>query len=277
MKRVNLLHVRVENEDNPVFLQFYESIADTIPKEFADRFHHGGSDCIWYFPLLENSPEYTAAMDLCQKYNLDFRVFQQVYYSKSEIEKVKFFLLGPSYPLELEGTNLQSYGTVYEGCCPSCGFGGVLTRDALVDRKFVRKYKIGFLEPEYFVSQEVKDLIEENGLTGVSFHHMLKDYKGRDMAPYYIMTIHHVLPPLRSSVMLIKEKPYIKDQCEHLAWHLYSDLHYEKEKLDGALDFNLTEEFINNERSRYPIISAKARKLFQKAKIYARYEPIALY
>ena len=147
-----------------------------------------------------------------------------------------------------------------------------------MDRKFIRKHCMGRLRPEIFVSRELKDLIEENRFTGVSFPQKIMDFKGRDIPEYYIMDITHTLPPMSDSSWLWQTKyPYRGyEVCGHQILYLRSDMQYEKEKLENACDFNLSCEYINNFREQKIIVSSRVRKIFKENKIKVNYFPVAL-
>ena len=144
--------------------------------------------------------------------------------------------------------------------------------------KTYEKNKIGTLFPDIYVSKEIKELIESNNLTGFSFDHEVKDYKGREMSSFLTLDIHHVLPPMRDSVWLIKDEYPDRryDACGHSVVYLRSDIQYEKEKLDGAQDFNLTNEYVDNFRLRQIIVNARVRKLFKQNKVYSAFFPVAI-
>ena len=251
----------------------YEPFKDKIPKEFLKYKYRGGQ---LNLPLEPGSEELSQAMKITMDYNLHPTLFSKTHYSKSEIEKCDYFKLNIPYPLELEGTYASDYGTQYTGGCPSCGLGGKPAGDVLVDRKFVKKHKIGNVCPDIYVSEEIKNLIESNNLTGISFTNRMKDYKGREMPEYYIMDIQSILPQMSSSTWLNYTDGASYEECGHNVVYLRSDVQYEKEKLDGALDFNLTEEYIDNYRLREIIVSAKVRKLFKEHKIYSFFFPVAI-
>ena len=254
----------------------YEHVKQDIPKAFRSRVRIPDYGQV-ALPLEENSPSFNYVMDVAEAHHLHPSVFQIVHYTPSELERVPFFRMMLPSPLELEGKNAADYGTKYAGACPLCGFGGTPIGDVFVDRKFMRTCKIGVLPPDICVSEGVKELIESNQLTGISFDHKIRDFKGRDMPDFYVMDVHHILPPMSNSVWLKQFSPNPRyKQCGHQVLYLRSDIQYEKYKLEGANDFNLTCEYINNYRVRELIVSAKVRKVFRANRIRAFYEPVAM-
>lgn len=255
----------------------YDKVKHEFYKPLAKKFAYSGRGQL-RLPLEENSKNYKYVMEVAKKYNLHYTIFQIVYYTKSEIDKAKYFFMRISSPLELEGSQASDYGTQYIGGCPSCGLGGRPVSDVLVDRKFMKKRSLGTLQPDVFVSKDLKELIVENKLTGVSFDHEVKDFKGREMSHYFVVDIPKVLPPMSESTWLIQD-PYPDqryEKCGHQVVYLRSDIQYEKEKLIGMQDFNLTKEFVNNYRLRQIVVSSKVRNLFLQNKVNAAFTPVAI-
>ncbi len=230
------------------------------------------------FPFYENSEELTNALLFANSHKMKYILFTDTYYSKTEIEKeIKYFRLYPSYPTELEGTTEKSYGTILEGGCSCCGVGDKSFGDVLIDRKLMKKCKIGCLIPDYVVSKEVKEIIENNGLTGVTFEKRVKDYKGREMDDFYVMNIENILPPMIKTVG-IQEYELAKkcDVCGYRTVYLRSDMRYKKESFKTNFDFNLTQEYLDNDWNRYIIVSAKVRRVFKENKVRVGFKPVTL-
>lgn len=251
----------------------YEQFKSSIPKGFTSYQYSEGQ---LNLPFEPDSAALFDAIQIAQDSNVRVDLFSRVHYTKKELDSMPFFQMYIAVPLELEGVHADYFGTQYEGRCPNCDFGGTPIGNILVDRKFVKKCKIGWLYPNIIVSREVRDLIESNGLTGVSFGERVLDYKGREIPELYVMNVHHVLPPMSESTWLVKSGVSRYQKCGHDVVYLRSDIQYEKEKLDGALDFNLTSEFVDNYRSQELVVSAKAKKVFRDHKIFSFFQPITL-
>lgn len=273
MKRVTI--VSIMGGDSRILSELYQQFKDKIPKEFSKYQYNEG---LLNLPLNPDSEELHKVLEIANKNNLGPKLFNEVYYTKKEVEDFNYFQMRILSPLEKEGTEASDYGTSYEGGClnPNCRRGKMLVGDILVDRKLMKKWDIGSLRPDIYVSENLKDLICSNGLTGVSFNHEVKDFKGREMKKFYIMEFHHVLPPMSSSAWLIKSESLIYKECGHHTLYLRSDLQYESEKLDSALDFNLSNEYVDTFREREIIVSNKVRKLFKQHKTHAGFIPIAI-
>lgn len=257
--------------------ELYKRFEDKIPKEFKK---YARIEYILQLPLYADSEELSEALSMAEENNYNVKLFSHVYYTKAELEKCDFFQLSlMAAPLELEGTDAATYGTQYEGGCLICGNGIKRIGDILVDRKFVNKVKadIGTLKPDPYVSEKLRDIIISNGFTGVSFEDEVKDYKGREMPrKLYAMNVHNVLPPLSDTTWLVPSAFPCKKCGDDSTLYLRSDLQYEREKLDGANDFNLTCEYIDNWHEQYLVVSARVRKVFKENKMYCRFIPVCL-
>ena len=215
------------------------------------------------------------ALQFISEHGMKTSLFSRVYYTKKEIAQTRYFHFLEQYPLELEGTTAAEYGTKYEGRCFSCDSGGIRIGDVLIDRKFVRNVRFGNLRPELIVSKELKELIEGAELTGITFGPMIKDFKNREIPPFYVAQIDNVLPALSESTWLIPRGNC--PRCKQETILLQSDLQYEEEKLANAKDFNLTCEYLNNWNLRGIVVSAKVRNLFNENKIrVCRFTPVAI-
>ena len=276
MKRISL--ICIVGGSNELFQKIFDYVKKDIPGEWKNKYKYIGRGAL-ELPLEEGSKSYQYVMEMAKKHALHPSVFQISHYTKSEIEEAEYFRMDVMYPLELEGTEASDYGTQYTGGCPNpkCRLGKKLVGDVLVDRKFMKKWDIGTLLPDIYVSERLAGLIREEGLTGISAIGEVRDFKGREMPKYYVVEIEHILPPMAESAWLVSDDyhPMYKD-CEHQVVYLRSDVQYERGKLVGAKDFNLSTEYIDNYRLRVLIVSAKVRNLFKQNKVHARFSPVAI-
>ena len=269
-----MLRVSIIALDGPdkTLAEIYDRFKDKVPKPFLKYFRLRFRSLA--LPLIPDSAEFAEAIELSKSLGLkEPEIFSEVYYTKKELEECKFFELYLPDPLELEGIDTTKFGTEYVGCCPECGFGGKLSGDVLIDRKFMKKYKMGVLIPEVYVSEEIKTLIEESNLTGISFERKVVDCKGREIPNFYIANIHHVLPPMSNTTWFHEGW---KEKCGHSTIYIRSDIQYEADKLAHANDFNLTSEYLENDRMQKVIISSKAKKILQANRYYCWYFPITI-
>ena len=268
MKRAVII-VSISRSQNEILLEKYRQ---KVPKYFEAFCHEGRQLCL---PLEEGSAELNDALQFISEQGMDTGLFSRVYYTKKEIAQTRYFHFLEQCPLELEGTSAAEYGTKYEGRCFSCDSGGIRIGDVLIDRKFVRNVRFGNLLPELIVSKELKELIEEAELTGITFGPMVKDFKNREIPPFYVAQIDNVLPALSESTWLIPGGSC--SHCKQETIYLQSDFQYEEEKLANAKDFNLTCEYLDNWHLRSIVVSAKVRNLFNENKIrVCRFTPVTI-
>ena len=254
----------------------YEKYKNEIPKGYNKYLYKGARQLCLPF-----EPDSLALADATAEYMREQgtypRLFSDVYCTKKELEAIPFFSLDhlPS-SLEMAGTSPDEELTKYEIMCPECGFRTNLQSNIVVDGPYFKRHKnkqICELHPSIVVSANLKELIETSGLTGVSFDYRVQDYKQREVPEFYAMTVSHILPPMSSSAWFSGRYDY---PCGHYRVYLDSEVQYEREKLDGAMDFNLTHEYVNNGRSQKLIVSAKVRTLFKENKIRAHFTPVSL-
>jgi len=265
--------------DSALLSELYEHVKQYIYEPQAKNCVFSGQGNLKVI-LDEDSAGYKYLLEMSDKHQLHPHISQWTSYTKSEQDQAEYFQMYLPFPLEIEGTDAADYGTQYKGGCLNlkCQLGKKLTGNVLIDRKFMKKWDIGNLRPDIYVSEKLKELICSNGLTGVSFEHEVKDFKGREMPKFYVMDIKHTLPPMATSTWLIQDEyphQWYKE-CGHQVVYLRSDIQYEEEKMDRSFDFNLSAEYIDNFRLQEIIVSVKVRNLFRQHKVYARFFPVAI-
>ena len=254
--------------------EIYEKYKKYIPDELKEKsdYQYDKEKGKIDIPISRNSPEYSRLKEQALANHISVYEYEFSEYSKQEMKDAEFFQMIVSDPLESEGTYARDYGTKYVDCCDACKVGGTLYGDVFVDRKFVKKCSIASLRPDIFVSAEVKWLIEENGLTGVSFEHKVLDYKGREIPDYYVMTFENVLKPMNTQTWFSFE-PVAKKcpACGKKIPYLKSHFYYNGEDLKNIRDFNLTMEAYDNFSERGIVVSKKVKEIFSKAKVRVGY------
>lgn len=256
--------------------EIYDRFKKYVPNKELEKLYkfQGG---LLTITLKEGSPQIEEAIEVMRKNGLDPELFADVYCTKKELDNdVKFFAMTPKYPTELEGTYEDDYGTKFVDGCPSCGVGSNSIGDIFVDRKLMKKCTFGCLVPDYVVSKEVKEIIENSGLTGVTFEKRVRDYKGREMDDFYAVNFESILPPMSEKTWWLTQSNQQCKTCGYCATYIRSNPRYEKEKVSTAKDFNLTYEYYNNDKKRNLIISAKVRKVFKENKIRVGFKPVTL-
>jgi len=253
-----------------ILYRMYEEIK-AISSEAVNNYEKGHNLIII---TEENSYIYNYTMKFCEDYHLHPNVFRQMYLSKNEVENSLYFYITPLNPLSYDGRNEKYFGTILNGGCDICNVGKKSEGDILVDRKYIKNKKFVCLVPDFVVSKEVKEIIEANKLTGVSFDRKVKDYKGRDIGEFFVMDIHGIMPTFNESTFF-----HIEKYCPSCGYPLLlsrSDLRYNKDDLVDILDFNLTKEYFNNSHMHGLIISKKALDVLKKNKIRFKSEPVIL-
>jgi hypothetical protein len=151
-KMIRKISITIIAKTNLLY-QIYEEVKDHIyPPARKECIYTGAGNL--KLVLDEDSPAYKTVLHICKNNHVHPHIAQWVHYSSVELKQVKYFKLSIPSPLELEGTDASDYGTLYSDGCPFCGMGRKPIGDILVDRKFLRKYKIGCLHPEIFVSED---------------------------------------------------------------------------------------------------------------------------
>ncbi len=263
--------------ENEIVKKLYEKIKDEYPDFLKKDFAFKEVELEMRIPMYKELPSYHYIMEFIKKYKFHTRLYEVYYCSKKEKEKGEYFEMWIPSALELEGTDAAYYGTRYNSDCETCNIGGTPVGDVLVDRKFIKKYSIASLKPDIIVSKKVKELIEENNFTGVSFNHVVKDYKGREIPEYYCMTINNVLPNAdKKTIFDVNPPAYECKQCGKVVPYILSPLYYKKSDLSNALDFNLTSEYVNNFKEQLIIVSKRVRDVFKKNRIRAGYDILVM-
>lgn len=253
-------------------LRIYEMFKDFIPLELRNReeFQLNGNRI--QLPIDKDSEVFRKIIDVAKDFRVSFHTYEFTEYDQEEIHNAQYFQMFVSDPLESEGTYARDYGTKYINNCSVCKIDGILDGDVLVDRKFVKKYGIASLRPDIIVSKEVKWLIETNDLTGVDFKHVVRDYKGRDIPEYYVMSFNYTMPPMDSRTWLSFDPPAkICKECGREIPYLKSHCYYNECDFKYAHDFNLTSEIYNNFEERGIIVSKKVKEIFGKARVCVGY------
>lgn len=271
MKRLIIINTTTHRETPRSAKQKLDEIfKEYIPKKYISHYTEG-----WMYPFEEDSPHIQELLDFAKANNIPCEFLHNIYFTKTELEKMPFFKIRLPYPLELEGMIPFEFGTKYKDRCEECGFWTESVNEMLIDRKFMKRWKIASADGHNFLTEDIKRIFDENGLTGINYIGDVKDYKGRDMEPFKLFSCYNVLPPVAES-MNLKKYGFPCKKCGFDTTYLLQPLEYEREKLDGALDFNYTYEYCNNDRARQIVVSAKVKKVFRENKIFAIFDPILL-
>lgn len=261
MKRVTVVAVILSHDS---CVELYEKYKACCPQGYDQRPYTGGSLDLAFTP---DSPELKEYLSDLEALGGSPGLFSHVIYTAKEIREAPFFQINADYPFELEGTRSEEYGTKHIGGCPECHRGEKTVGDVFVDRKFLKKCEFGWLEPELFVSERVLKVFEEAGITGYTVGPQIKDYKGREIPPNYVLEVNSILPPMAETVWLNPTRSICETCGKPHTVYLYSDAQYEREKLKNAKDINFSCELVNNYHLPVLIVSAKLRNLLKEHKV----------
>ena len=256
--------------NNKITQQLYKMFKQYIPDELKDEeaYQYDEKRYEIHFPIPKDSNAFLQLQSIAKENNISVRTYELTKHTTKEIQNALFFQMFISDPLESEGTYARDYGTKYADYCDACKIGGTLVGDVLVDRKLVKKAGIATLRPDIFVSKEVRWLIESNNLTGVRFDHKVRDYKGREIPEYYVMSFDHIMPPMDSKTWFSFDPPaHFCSKCKKTIPYLRSNCYYKQTDFNDAKDFNLSNEVYDNFAERAIIISKKAKSVFEHAKV----------
>lgn len=250
--------------------KIYENFKKYIPEELRDKdeYQYDPERSYIHIPIPRDSDAYMQLLNTAKENHVYSGRYEFTEFTKKEIKEAEYFHLGITTPLESEGTDARDYGTKYKNCCDECCIGGELDGDLLVDRKFMKKRAIGTLKPDVFVSSQVKWLIESNGLTGAKFEHRVRDFKGREMPEYYIMTFEHTMPPMHPRTFFDYDPPakHCK-KCGRVVPYLRAYCCYKKSDFADAKDFNVSYEVFNNYFEPAIIVSKRVKEVFNEYKV----------
>ena len=269
MKKLFKMHVsgRTREACEVARGEFDEKYRDYVFKEYHNI---PGS----FYVFEEDFPYLQEFLRDAEQLNIECRIHWDFYFTQSEINKLPFYHMILRAPFESEGCPPEYYGTQYdEDHCNRCHFGGQLKGDLLVDRKFMKNCKIGSFYSHQFIKEEFIPILKSSGLTGITYSGNVSDYKGREMPAFKLFEIENILPPISKATCLEKYR-FPCDDCGYQITYLYGTPAYEREKLEGALDFNWSHEIFNNWNQRKIIVSAKVKQVFRENKIRAYFRPI---
>ncbi len=214
------------------------------------------------------SDEFWHAYNLAKEIHSWVSCFGGVIFSKEEEKNAEYRCMVPSYPLEIDGLSSYGFGTSYESACPDCKLQLKRKGPLLVHRKYLRNQPFISLCPGFAVNEWVRQIILENGFTGITIGERVQDPKGREIKPYYAVEFDSILPPMHPNTMLWYDDPsYRCDTCKTVIPYLWSRPCYTKKDFVNAKDFNLSCEHVNNNIEQQIIISRRAYDAFKKAKV----------
>lgn len=227
--------------------------------------------------IYEDTEGYKTLLGEIEKRGLRYTFAEAREYTKQELENAEFYYSWFIYPWQHAPKDADDFGTKYnnESGCLKCGRVREQISELLIDMKKIIKYKIGTIAPEIFVSEEIRNTLEANNISGITFGEV-KDYKNREMVKYYQLFVNNILPPMSDRIRVEMEEASRCKICGNGGIYLRSEMIYKKEDLVDAKDFNLTKEYLWGYGIRQVVISSKVRNLFREHKCRVGYEPVEI-
>lgn len=267
MKRI--ARVRVKSKDSKVLQFIYDRIKDSVNEGeiYSDNF---------LIRIDEDKKEYDFLMNEIQSKKLKYNWMEARKYTKKEMNSYDFYILNMIYPYQHSPKDAVDFGTKYDdnSGCPKCGRGKIQTSELIIDLNKMKKYQLATMAPEIFVRSDIKEVLEENNVTGIRFGEV-KDYKERETLIFNQLFIDNILPPMSDKVIIEYEDISKCKLCGFGGIYPRSELIYPKEKQSDFKDFNITYEYLWGYSLRAVIVSAKVRKILKEVKCRVGYEPIA--
>ncbi|TYP74524.1 hypothetical protein BCM02_10568 [Paenibacillus methanolicus] len=219
---------------------------------------------------------YPVLLKLIEERKLEYFYAENRSYTKNEMEAAAFFHMNVPYLWEQPERDAMYYGTQFNNHNMDCECQWQQVSELKLDVKKMKKWHLVTMAPQFVVTEQAKNAIVDNGLTGCEFS-PTHDYKGRELGAVYQMHITSILPPLNPRTRI--ETDYRHARCPHCVSGVFprSELIYEQGDFSAAQDFNLTYERLNGLVVREMVISWNARNIFKANKIKVHgYEPVAL-
>jgi hypothetical protein len=208
---------------------------------------------------------------------ISYSIKKELVFSETDLENAEFLEMAPKaqagYPQPEEGYEDETYDS--ERACNICGRGAEQIRPFKLKRRpgFGRNDIVAmFWTYEFMITENVKDLIEDAGLTGAEFWPILSSGRSGTQSP--IDDLHQLrftneMPPMSSSTGIETVKlPRMSTPCicgklgRNLP--LSSQIVYRRCNLDDACDFNRTSEWLGGgfDTSQFKIVSNRVYELF---------------
>lgn len=217
-------------------------------------------------------------------------------FSEEELNSAEFLHMGSAgywgYPQpedEMDAWQRASYDL--STACPKCGYGAIQNRPYLIkgEPKFGRNDILALnWTYEFLVTDRLRRLIEDAGLTGVEFWPLLRYRKNIPIPGYSQLHVFNTLPPMSPNMEIVDSKlpEAHPDRCTcgkfgrnpalDPIYGVSVPIRYERKSLKEAKDFNLTSEWFGLFDARpWRIVSRKVYQLFSKQNIKrVAFEPV---
>lgn len=193
------------------------------------------------------------------------------------------------YPQPEDNYKRESYDL--STACSKCGEGARQVKPFMVKNRpnFGRNDIVAmFWTYELLVTERVRRLVEDAGLTGVEFWPLLKYRRsGRfeHIEGAYQLFFVNELPPMSQNtrfqtIAIARAKRASPCDCGRLGLNLQGEqMRYRREDLEGAMDFNRTHEWLGGGfgTTQWKVVSHRVFELFAKNRIKGiKFQPIVI-
>ena len=222
-----------------------------------------------WITVYNDSDQYQMVQAEFQKAHVDYHAREFVEYTKAETENAPYYELKLICPFQgQDKVSATDFGVEYRYSCDCCKRHSRIleqTSPMTLDLKKIGKWQMFTAPPEFIVREDVKQIIEQAGLSGIQFRPVL-DYKNRDLESTHCQIfVDHILPPMSKYTIQSDGGSLPCKKCGSTAIYLENPITYTRKDLENAKDFNLSQEHIFNYGMRVLVISKRARDIIKGA------------
>ncbi|QAA33767.1 hypothetical protein [Clostridium manihotivorum] len=240
-----------------------ETIIDkskSVFKKFEIKFGYS------YIYVYTESQAYKEVIEYLDNNCIYYSEIISVEYSKKDLDNADYLQLWPKFeslnPYEGE------WNMYFDEYAPSCGFytkqhsNLMIRKKEIVNKDIIRSY-----EGEILVSTKLKNIMEDENLSGVMFRPVFTKQEAEPVA--YQLVIENKLSNIHPSTQLTDAIKYKQNEFQSYTVDDDSILYYSKNTFLRGKDFNTTLEYFGD--GVYPrpfvIVSQRVRELLLKNKI----------
>ncbi|MBP0726863.1 hypothetical protein J5Y03_17030 [Bacillus sp. RG28] len=241
-------------------------------KEYAEEINEE----LLRMDIFVDIPQYNELLEEIRKNLLRVSKDFTVIYSEEEIENADYFVI---YSDKLLGSQYENNPEkFYYTHCSNCENYIDQYKDLIIKNKKINKnMAYNAWEGEMIVSEDIKNLIVTNKLTGIDFRPVYHGVKNQTIIGYQIV-VKNILSGNVDDKTILK-KTNVRLNCDFESYILTPEypMYIPRNLLENVLDFNCTKEYFGSGffPRQYIIVKKHVRDLFINAKIKnAVFEPI---
>ncbi len=233
--------------------------------------------------LFIDDERYPRLMDELSRMGIRASEIRTKQFPEKELDSAEFLDMGPAgywgYPQpedEMDAWQRASYDL--STACPKCGYGAIQDRPFLIkgEPKFGRNDILALnWTYEFLVTDRLRKLIEDAGLTGAEFWPLLRYKKNIPVPGYSQLHVINTLPPMSPNTEIVDSKlpeahpercscgKFGRRRAFDPIFGMPVPIRYERKSLRDAKDFNLSSEWLGLFDARPKrIVSHKVYQLF---------------